>query len=44
MVKKEKNSKMRLSYESDGKMGKVNFDKSKNGKQKEFFNITQESE
>ncbi len=44
MEKKIKKEKMKLSYESDDKMGRQEKLKETNSKQTEFFNTTQSSE
>lgn len=44
-MKEQTNSINKLSYESDGKMGKRNKEKNNNKKkQEDFFNTTQDSE
>lgn len=43
-MSKSKKPQPNLSYESDGKMGKRNDGKSKQKKDAEFFNVTQNSE
>jgi hypothetical protein len=44
MSNKKKKESIKLSYESDGKMGDNQKGKQKNNKEVEFFNITPESE
>jgi hypothetical protein len=43
-MKKQNETSQPLSYESDGKMGKNQKQKGRNQQQKDFFNITQDSE
>lgn len=44
MTKRKENQNFKLSFESDGKMGKYLKGKDKNKKEVEFFNTTPESE
>jgi hypothetical protein len=43
-MKKQNNESQPLSYESDGKMGKNKNQKDNKKEQKDFFNVTQDSE
>jgi hypothetical protein len=43
-MKKKNHTSQPLSYESDGKMGKKKEQNGKNKEQKDFFNVTQDSE
>jgi hypothetical protein len=43
-MKKQKDESRPLSYESDGKMGKSKNQQDNKKEQKDFFNVTQDSE
>jgi hypothetical protein len=44
MINNKNEKSLKLSFESDGKMGEKANQKQKGGRPKEFFNITQDSE